>query len=219
MGSRSWCIRDHKGRTDPAGRTRKSTRRATWRKQVRRQSPKSASCISNLLHRRAQRLHQHAFAATASSTAFALARIVVGADLACAALERILQVDRPLMFGEQVGERFIRQFLKGLHAVARIKIERQPRGRIEGHAFPDRTPGRRLLALCHTLNLAKQRFTRHDAEARPTPHHMPPCCIAARPSASRPGAVISTAWPSRIAILAAAALASKAASLLAYGPL
>jgi hypothetical protein len=46
-----------------------------------------------------------------------------------------------------------------------------------------------------------------------------PCCIGAREAASRPGAVISTEWPSRIAMLAAAAEASNAASLFAYGPL
>src|SRR5205823_1367134 len=49
----------------------------------------------------------------------------------------------------------------------------------------------------------------------PAQHHARPSCIGANRSASRPGALISTAWPSRMAMLAAAAVASKAASLVA----
>src|SRR6478672_11409167 len=52
-------------------------------------------------------------------------------------------------------------------------------------------------------------------EQGPAQHVTYPCCIGARRSASRPGAVISIEWPSCMAILAAAAVASKAASLVA----
>src|SRR5687767_10531039 len=89
--------------------------------------------------------------------------IVVCADAACTAPERVFQIDRPTVLGEQVGERLVSQLLERFHAVARIEIERHPGGAIECDALADVRPRiRLLLTLRHELS--KQRLPRHDTE-------------------------------------------------------
>jgi len=57
-----------------------------------------------------------------------------------AAAQRILEIGRASVLAQEVTEGFVRQFLKGHHAVARKQIEGVPGLQIELHAFPTRSP-------------------------------------------------------------------------------
>ena len=56
------------------------------------------------------------------------------------AAQRILEIGRPSVLAQEVTEGFVRQFLKGHHAVTRKQIEGVPGLQIELHAFPTRSP-------------------------------------------------------------------------------
>ena len=51
------------------------------------------------------------------------------------AAQRLRQVGRPAMFAQEIAKRFVGQFLKILHLVARQQVERLPRFRVELHAL------------------------------------------------------------------------------------
>src|SRR5262245_45512484 len=79
----------------------------------------------------------------AATSALALLRfrwlraIVVDPDRARALAQGILQADRPPVLLQQVGERFVGEFLKRTHAVAGVEVERREGRGIEGHTLAD----------------------------------------------------------------------------------